>query len=79
MYNTLMDVFGLSQDKALAGAVIVDRMVGTMAKRTNKTKEQVYATIKWEKGGAVAETAGVKQDVLGKARGAMMFLDDAML
>ena len=49
MYNTLMDVFGLSQDKALAGAVIVDRMVGTMAKRTNKTKDQVYATIKWEK------------------------------
>lgn len=77
MYNTLMDVFGLSQDKALAGAVIVDRMVGTMAKRTNKTKEQVYATIKWEKGGAVAEMAGAKQDVLGKARGAMMFLDDA--
>ena len=77
MYNTLMDVFGLSQDKALAGAVIVDRMVGTMAKRTNKTKDQVYATIKWEKGGAIAEMAGVKQDVLGKARGATMFMDDA--
>jgi len=76
MFDTLTSVFGLDEEKTLADAVVIDLLVKEAAKRLGKTKGEVYSTIKWEKGGETARKTGIPQQVLGRAQGAVTFLED---
>jgi len=50
MFKVNKKVFGLNNVQALASAIAIDRVVGTIAKRSGKTKEQVYKSIDFQKG-----------------------------
>lgn len=50
MFKENKKTFGLNNAQALASAVVMDRIVGTIAKRSGKTKEQVYKSIDFKKG-----------------------------
>lgn len=49
LYNVNRKVFGQNRVKALASSVVMDRMIGTMAKRSNTTKEEIYKTLEFKK------------------------------
>ena len=49
MFKVNKNVFGLNNAQALASAIVMDRMIGAMAKRSGKTKEQIYKTIDFKK------------------------------
>ena len=49
VYKAGREVFGLNRVQALAQAVITDRIVGKIANRTGKTKEQIYSEIEYRK------------------------------
>jgi hypothetical protein len=42
--------FGLGNKQALASAIVMDRIVGTMAKRAGTTKSEIYKTIVFKQG-----------------------------
>lgn len=47
---TLQDVFDLPADQAAAAAEVIDSIIATMAARKKVSKEEVYASISWQKG-----------------------------
>lgn len=49
LYNVNRRLFGLDKLKSLSSAVVMDRMIGVMAKRAKITKEQMYGRLKFEK------------------------------
>ncbi len=50
LYKVNQTVFGQNKVKSLAGAVIMDRMIGAMAKKANVTKAEIYAKLDFKKG-----------------------------
>lgn len=62
--KTLQDVFKLPKAKADAVARVADRIVGTIASRTGKSKQEIYDTISFE-----IPSQAVYDDLLRQARG----------
>lgn len=52
LIKTNREVFGLSRIKATVNAIVTDRLIGTMAKRSGITKAEMYAKIEFRKGDA---------------------------
>ncbi|MGH2666026.1 LPD23 domain-containing protein [Flavobacterium sp.] len=49
LYNVNRKVFGQNKVKSFASAVVMDRIVGTMADRANTTKEDIYSKLEFKK------------------------------
>ncbi|MHB8871060.1 MAG: hypothetical protein ACYC5G_01210 [Candidatus Doudnabacteria bacterium] len=49
VYKAGREVFGLNKVQSLAQAIITDRVVGAIAKKTGKTKQQIYSEIEYRK------------------------------
>lgn len=62
--ETLKTVFKLPSDQADAAADIIDRMVATMAVRAKKTKQEIYASLRFQR--------GVDRKVPANAKAAML-------
>jgi polyhydroxyalkanoate synthesis regulator phasin len=56
-------MFGQNRVKALASAVIMDRMVGSMAKRAGVDKSEIYKKIRFEKSSETDLPKGIKFQV----------------
>jgi hypothetical protein len=63
LYNINRELFSLNQVKALASAVVMDRMIGVMAKRAGVTKADMYGRLKFEKASEQDLPQGVKMQV----------------
>lgn len=63
LYNVNRKLFGLDKLKSLSSAVVMDRMIGVMAKRAKITKEQMYGRLKFEKASEKDLPKGVKMQV----------------
>lgn len=63
LYNVNRKLFGLDRLKSLSSAVVMDRMIGVMAKRAKITKEQMYGRLKFEKASEKDLPKGVKMQV----------------
>lgn len=50
LYKVNQEVFGQNKVKALAGAVVMDRMIGAMAKKANVSKAELYSKLDFKKG-----------------------------
>jgi hypothetical protein len=50
LYKLNRELWGLNKIKAFASAVVMDKMIGAMAKRKGVTKQQMYDTIEFRKG-----------------------------
>lgn len=61
LYAINRDMFGQNKVKAFASAVIMDKMIGAMAKRAGVTKQEMYGKISFKKG-SVAPKGSLKQD-----------------
>jgi len=72
-------LFGLSDKKAKAAAVVADRILQTIAERTKMSKDEVYQMIKYRKTTArqLSQEQGVLYSEGAKYRGAMRFLPEA--
>jgi len=49
LYKANRELFGLNRVQSFANAVVMDRMIGVMAKRAGVSKEAVYAKLSFEK------------------------------
>ena len=49
LYNINRQLFGQNKIKSLASAIVMDRMIGAMAKRAGTTKAEMYGKLKFEK------------------------------
>ncbi len=57
LYQVARDIFGQTQDKALASAIVMDAMIGEMASREGISKEEMYDKIEFRKGDKDTEKA----------------------
>ena len=49
VYNAGRGVFGLNRVQSLAQAIVVDRVVGQISKRSGRTKQEVYSDMEFKK------------------------------
>jgi len=71
LYKVNREVFGQNKVKALASAVVMDRMIGTMAKKSNVNKEEIYKSLEFQKADEqtvknLSEKGKVLYQVVGK-------------
>lgn len=50
LYKINQKVFGQNRVKALAAAIVMDRMIGSMAKRAKVSKSEIYSKLDFKKG-----------------------------
>ncbi len=48
LYNVNRDVFGLNISQSIANSIVMDRMMGAMAKRKGVSKDEIYKSIKFQ-------------------------------
>jgi uncharacterized protein YerC len=63
LYNIGRDLFTLNRVQALAQAVVMDKMIGAMAKRKGVKKSEIYKTIQFKKASEKDLPQGVKMQV----------------
>jgi hypothetical protein len=63
LYNIGRDLFALNRVQALAQAVVMDKMIGAMAKRKGVKKSEIYKTIQFKKANEKDLPQGVKMQV----------------
>lgn len=50
MYRVHREVFGLNKEKALAATFVTDKIISTIARRADITKDEAYAKLEYRKG-----------------------------
>ena len=63
LYRINRELFGLDRLKALSSAIVMDRMIGTMANRANITKAEMYDKLNFVKESEKNLPQGVKMQV----------------
>jgi hypothetical protein len=63
LYDINRKMFGQDRIKSIASAIVMDRMIGAMAKRAGIPKNEMYSRIKFEKSTEESLPQGVKKQV----------------
>ena len=63
LYNIGRDLFALNRVQALAQAVVMDKMIGAMAKRKGVEKSEIYKTVQFKKSSEKDLPQGVKMQM----------------